>query len=101
MDSSSNAQSWPAPPGASIAGAGATASAAAANYAANLAARGRSSSVTGRPRTPAESSIRHGSGAGDDLQLAQNARAAKKKKEMDQSDRPQLGRKNVLTGSKL
>ena len=40
-------------------------------------------------------------GAGDDLQLAQNARAVKKKKEMDQSDRPQLGRKNVLTGLKL
>ena len=40
-------------------------------------------------------------GAGDDLQLAQNAHAVKKKKEMDQSDRPQLGRKNVLTGLKL
>ena len=66
MDSSSNAPSWPAPPArglSPIASVGAAASAAAADYSANLAARGWSSSITG-PRTPAESGTRHGSRSG-------------------------------------
>ena len=49
--SSSTAQSWPAPP-TSAAAAGANAAAAAAGFAANLTARGRSSSITRTPRTP-------------------------------------------------
>ena len=41
-------------------------------------------------------------GAGDDPhQLAQSAHAVKKRKEKDQSERPQPDRKNVLTGLKL
>ena len=59
-----SAQSWPLPPQQSAAAAGASAQTAAADFAANLAARGRSTSVTRGPRTPGGSRTRYGSRSG-------------------------------------